>query len=418
MTIQSTTLSNGVVIFTDTMPHVESVAIHIGINAGSRHENEINNGIAHFLEHMAFKGTKRRNARQIAEEFDAIGGGFNASTDREQTLYYARVLKEDVAVALDILADILLNSVFDKDEFDRERGVILQEIAQNNDTPEELIFDMFMETAFPNQSLGRNILGTEKNIASFSPDTLREFLYKHYLAHHIVVVASGNITHETFVTQVQEHFSEVKAGTSPELSLGQYTKGIVVQKKPLEQVQLVVGFPNHSYLDARHYISQVMAMVLGGGMSSRLFQEIREKRGLVYSVQAFTSSYVDTGILGIYAGTSKENVAELLKVLGDEMRRMAEHVSEEEVMRAKAQLRAGILMGRESAMARSEDIARCYLSHGKYIPHSEMLTLIDQVTPQAVCERLQSVLEQSHALTLTALGPIPKSIHLEEMATL
>jgi predicted Zn-dependent peptidase len=415
MTHEITKLANGLTVITEMMPGIPSVSINIGVNNGSRYEPEGLNGISHFLEHMAFKGTSRRNARQIAEEFDAIGGYLNASTDREHTLYHAKLLKDDLPLAVDILADILQHSTFDAEELERECMVILQEIAQSNDTPDDIVFDYFMNTAFPNHPLGRNILGAEDIITNFNAATLRGYMAQYYSASNMVVAAVGNVTHQNFVEMVANAFTALPAPIKVHKEPFRYVGGVNAVVRDLEQVNIVLGLPAYSYHDDNYYAVQMLSTIFGGGMSSRLFQEVREKRGLAYTIQSFVSSYDDGGILGIFAGTAQEQVNELLLVLGDELLKLTDTISEAEFHRARAQLKAGQLMSQESSSYRAEELVRNMLAYGRHIPVEEVVTKIDGVTLNHV-SALAGQLMQAPRFTLAAIGQVEGIVDVEAIA--
>ncbi len=401
MSVSVTRLPSGLTIVTDSMPQVETVSLGAWVGVGTRDEQPEINGIAHLLEHMAFKGTTRRSARDIAEAIEDVGGHLNAYTSREQTAYYAKILAEDTPLAVDIISDILANSVFDEDELRRERAVVLQEIGQANDTPDDIIFDHFQATAFADQQLGRPVLGTAEIVSRLSREDLFGYLARHYRAPSMVAAAAGKVDHTQFVDLVGDRFGAVAGTGKPAAPVGtqepaRYTGGAYRESRDLEQVHLVVGFPGVAAADPAYYALSVYSTILGGGMSSRLFQEIREKRGLVYSVYSFASSFRDTGLLGIYAGTGEEEMAELVPVLADELRKLPDTVSEDEMRRAKAQLRATTLMARESTAARAESAAQSLFVHGRVVPVEETLAKLEAVT-----------LEDIRATAATLLGTTP-----------
>ena len=404
-----TTLANGLRVATVAMPSVQTASIGVWIDAGARHERPEINGVAHMLEHMAFKGTKRRSARLIAEEIENVGGQLNAYTSRENTAYYARILAEDLPLAADILADILQHSTFEPEELERERGVILQEIGQTLDTPDDLIFDLFQETAFPGQSLGRSILGPAEIVRGMSRDQLTGYMAEHYAPERMVLAAAGKVEHERLVDLGAELFQKLPASSSGqgEVESGRYAAGDLRKERELEQVHLILGLPAFSYHDDDFYALQVLSAMLGGGMSSRLFQEVREKRGLAYSVFSFAACYRDTGVFGIYAGTGEEQTAELMPVLCEELLTLMNDASEEELARARAQLKASMMMGLESCFAQSEDIARQLLIFGRRIPQEETIAEIDAVDAEAI-RRVGARLIEGARPVLAAIGPVSK----------
>jgi len=398
-------LANGLTVITDPMPHLETAAVGVWVDAGARNETKATNGIAHMLEHMAFKGTKRRSARAIAEEIERVGGFINAYTGREQTAYYARVLKGDVPLAVDILADILQDSVFDPEELARERGVVIQEIGQAQDTPDDIIFDHLQAVAFPNQSLGRPILGTEAQVRSFTRDTLLAQIKGHYFAPGMLLISAGAVEHEKMIALGEKHFTKLQSGNGPKVEPGAYEGGEHRDSDELEQAHLTLAFPSLRSAHEDIFALQVYSTVLGGGMSSRLFQEAREKRGLCYSIHTFGSSYRDTGLFGIYAGTSDSDAPELVNVIAGEMKSLAEGATEEEVARARAQMKAGMLMGLEQASSRCEQIAALMFTYGRLLDTSELIARIDAVDAKAV-SRIATTMLKNGALSFAAMGPV------------
>jgi len=372
-------LKNGLIVATDSMKDVESVALNLLVRVGSRYESLENNGMSHFLEHMAFKGTAKRSAYQIAEAFDNIGGDFNAYTSREYTVYTSKTLKNHVHIAVDIISDIIQNSIFDPQEIDRELGVILQEIAASNDTPDDIIFDYFQEKSFDAQAIGRSILGREEIISTFNQDHFKEYISKYYRAPNMILTLAGNIDHEEITGLVEQYFNKLSSDISPDASNCYYTGGNIITQKDLEQIQFILGFEGCSYKDDLYIASQLMANILGGGMSSRLFQEVREKRGLAYSIYSFNNCYYDAGLFCVYAGTSSENINELYKVVLDQLHIASDSISEEELERAKNQLKSSLLMGRDSTSYRSADLARNIAIHGRYITTEELVTKISTI---------------------------------------
>jgi len=404
MTYKLSTLKNGLRVATETLPGMESVTVAVSVAVGARFEGKREGGLSHMLEHMAFKGTKRRNARDIAEEMDMIGGGMNAYTSMENTVYHTRVLKNDVPVAVDILADILQYSQFDKGELARERDVILQEIAMHHDTPDDLVFDHFSETAYPDQPIGRSILGTPEQVKGYTSNDLKKYIGKHYHTGNMVVTAAGNIKHDALLKLVEDQFSDIPTISAKAAPKAQYKGGDRRTKRTLEQLHLMLGFEGISFRDKDYYVWQVFATMLGGGMSSRLFQEVREKRGLAYTVQAFLSAYSDSGILGIYAATSEDKTNEMIPVICDEVIKMQNGISIQELQRAKNQIKSGLLMSRESSSVIAEWIGRHLLCHGRYKSAVEVTRLIDAVTKEDIIRVSQSLLKRKN-ITVTTLGP-------------
>ena len=402
--INLTTLPNGLRIVTEAMPGLASASVGVWVLAGGRHERAEQNGIAHFLEHMAFKGTKTRNALQIAEAIEDVGGYINAYTSREATAYYARVLGADVGLALDVISDIVLNPVFDAREIEVERHVILQEIGQALDTPDDIIFDWLQEAAYPDQAIGRTILGPSQNIERFGRDDLARFVAEHYGPDQMVVSAAGAVDHDAIVKQAEAIFGGLHPvgarGVQKALWQGRERREL----KDLEQVHFALAFEGPSYRDEDLYTAQVYATALGGGMSSRLFQKIREERGLCYSIFAQAGAYDDTGMITIYAGTSGEEVADLCGLTIEELKRAAEDMTEAEVARARAQMKAGMLMGLESPSSRAERMARNLAIWGRVPGLDEVSARIDAVSVQAVRDYAGRMIAQDRS-ALALYGP-------------
>ena len=402
--IELTTLPNGLRIVTERMPGLASASVGVWVLAGGRHERLEQNGIAHFLEHMAFKGTKTRTALQIAEAIEDVGGYINAYTSREATAYYARVLKADVGLALDVISDIVLNSVFDAREIEVERHVILQEIGQALDTPDDIIFDWLQEAAYPDQAMGRTILGPSENIARFGRADFERFVAEHYGPDQMILSAAGAVDHAAIVKQAERLFGHLRPIGAPAVQLARWSGNERRELKDLEQVHFALAFEGPGYRDADLYTAQVYATALGGGMSSRLFQKIREERGLCYSIFAQAGAYDDTGMITIYAGTSGEEVADLCGLTIDELKRAAEDMTEAEVARARAQMKAGMLMGLESPSSRAERMARNLAIWGRVPGLDEVSTLIDGVTVEAVRSYAGRMIAQDRT-ALALYGP-------------
>ncbi len=401
--IQTTRLASGLTIVTERMDRVETVSFGAYVATGSRNETAAENGVSHFLEHMAFKGTETRSAAAIAEEIEAVGGHINAYTAREQTAYYVKVLKEDTALAADIIGDILTHSTFEPEEMERERGVILQEIGQANDTPDDIIFDHFQEVAYPLQSLGRPILGTEEGIREMPRTILTGYMKRHYAPPNVVVAAAGKLEHTQILDLVRRHFADLPAQVPPGMENGTYQGGEFREDRDLDQVHIVLGFPSVGYSDPDYYPTLLLSTVLGGGMSSRLFQEIREKRGLVYSIYSFAQPYMDGGLFGIYAGTGESEAEELMPVTLEELRKVQTSVTEVELARAKAQVKASVLMSLESTGSRCEQLARQIQVFGRVLTTEETVRKIMAVTAQDV--QRSAARHFRGKPTLAAMGP-------------
>ncbi len=404
MTIKISTLANGLRVATETMPGLETVSVGTWIGAGARNEHAPANGAAHMLEHMVFKGTRRRNAMAIAEEIEAVGGQMNAYTGRENTAYYVKLMKQDLALGVDVIGDILQHSVMDPEEFERERQVILQEIGQAHDTPDDIVFDHFQLAAYPNQSLGRPVLGTVDTVGGMARDTVMGYLQGHYAGSNMVLSAAGAVDHEQLLDLAEKHFGHLPPPQEITPEKAVYAGGEFRDERELEQTHLVMGFDGVGFHDPDFHALSVLSTALGGGMSSRLFQEVREKRGLVYSIYSFTGAYTDGGLFGVYAGTGPEDVPELVPVVCDEICRAADDMTDAEVDRARAQLRAGVLMALETSMARCEQLAQHLLIYNRPVPLAEILAKVDSVDTAAV-RRVARRLRDSK-LTLAAIGPL------------
>jgi predicted Zn-dependent peptidase len=404
MSVEVTRLSSGLSVVTDRMPHLESAALGVWVGAGSRDERPDEHGISHLLEHMAFKGTKRRNARQIAEAIEAVGGDLNAATSVETTGYFARVLKADVPLALDVLSDILSEPVFDPEELRREQNVIVQEIGATEDAPDDLVFDRLQEVAFPKQPVGRSILGTPETVRSFNATKLRAYLTRNYRAPDMLVVAAGAVDHQQIVAEVEKRFASFTGPVGPEPQPAQFAGGTRVESRDLEQVHIAMALHGVPVRDPQLFSLQVFTSALGGGMSSRLFQEVREIRGLCYSIHAFHMPYTDTGLFALYAGTDETDAPELMRVVIDQIGNATETLNEAEVNRAKAQMKAGLLMALESSESRIGQLARQMLAYGRPIPLDEIVAKVDAVTVESARAAGRALVERGRP-AIAALGP-------------
>ncbi len=404
MSVELTRLSSGLVVVTDKMPHLETASLGVWVGSGSRDESAEQNGISHFLEHMAFKGTARRSARQIAEEIEAVGGDLNAATGIETTAYYARVLRADVPLALDVLSDILSEPTFDPDELAREKNVIVQEIGASEDTPDDVIFERLQETAFPEQAVGRTIMGTRQTVRSLDRKHLRTYLSGHYRGPDMVISAAGAVDHPMVVAEVDRLFEKFAGPAAPIPAPARYVGGTSIDKRELEQVHVALGFEGLPQGDPAIHSLQVFANTLGGGMSSRLFQEVRELRGLCYSIYAFHVPYQDTGVFAMYAGTDPNDLEELMRVSVHEIAQAADTITESEVARAQTQMKAGLLMALESSGARAEQLARQMIVYGRPIPLEEIVHKIESVTVASVRAAAHALLARGRP-SVAVLGP-------------
>jgi predicted Zn-dependent peptidase len=392
-------------VLTDDMPHLESASLGIWVKAGSRSETAAEHGISHMLEHMAFKGTKTRDALAIASTIENVGGDLNAATSVEHTGYFARVLKEDVELAGDILSDILQNSQFQQDEIDREQQVIVQEIGAARDNPDDHVFDLFQQAAYPDQAIGRTILGTVESVNSFGPDAIRAYMDRNYVGDHMVLCAAGNVDHDRLVDIANARFHTLRRNGAPAPVKAAYVGGEQRLVSDHEQAHIVLGMEGRAYNSDGFYAVQILASILGGGMSSRLFQEVREKRGLCYSVYAFHWAFQDSGIFGVAASTGEEEVTDLVPVILDELRKATESISDEEVIRVRNQIRAGLLMSLESPSSRAGQLARQQILWGRPIPLQETVERINRITPDRVKEVARQIFDAGK-VSLAGIGPV------------
>jgi predicted Zn-dependent peptidase len=412
--VEITRLANGLTVATERMPHIATATLGVWVGTGSRHEHPDEHGLSHLIEHMAFKGTARRSARRIAEDIENVGGDINAATSVEYTSYTARVLGENVDVALDVLGDILTNSVFDDAELAREKDVILQEYAAVEDTPDDVVYDAFLETAFPGQALGRPILGTPATIERFDGGVIRSFMTREYRPGRMVLAAAGAVDHAAIVDAAERFFGAMPAGEANGFAPARYIGGERRMKRKLEQANLIVGLPGVSFKAPTYYATHMFAHVLGGGLTSRLWHEVRETRGLAYSIDAFHWPFSDCGVFGIGAGTRGSDLPQLVEVTGDCAERTAREVDAVEIARAKAQLKVALLAALEAPGGRIERIARQLLAWGRVIPSEEIVAKVDAVTIDEVRAAGRDVL--SGPPTLAAIGPIKKLPPLDAIA--
>jgi predicted Zn-dependent peptidase len=415
MSVERTELNNGLTVVSHAMAEVETVSLGIWVGAGSRSEGPAEHGVAHFLEHMAFKGTAQRSARDIAEEIEAVGGELNAATSVDSTAYYARVMRKDMPLALDILSDILLEPRFDRVELARERDVILQEIAASMDSPEDIVYDLVSEAAFPGQPVGRPILGTATSVSGFGRTHLGAYLTAHYHAPNMVLAAAGAVDHMALVAEAERRLANLQEKTAARPQSAIYTGGLRRSDKPFEQTHLVLAFEAPPYRHPDYFPAQILAGALGGGMSSRLFQEVRERRGLCYSVYAFATGLTDSGMFAIYAAGAPDRADQLFAVIRTELERAADQgFDDDEIGRVKAQLKMGLLAGLESSSARSEQLARQILIHGRVLPTEELIEKVERVETAD----LQSMVERLlvSPLSLATVGPIVNVARFEAVA--
>jgi predicted Zn-dependent peptidase len=404
MSVDVTKLPSGLTVITDSMPHLETAALGVWAGVGGRDEKPDEHGISHLLEHMAFKGTARRTSREIVEEIEAVGGDLNAGTSTETTAYYARVMKADVSLALDVLSDILTEPTFVPDELEREKNVIVQEIGAAQDTPDDVVFEHLNELCYPDQPMGRSLLGTAKTLKGFDRDSLRNYLSTHYHGPDMVVAAAGAVDHKQIVAEAAERFGAFEGTPAPKPQPAIFGQGgSKVVHRDLEQAHLTLALEGVPQADPSLFSLQVFSNTLGGGMSSRLFQEVREKRGLCYSIYTFHAPYADTGFFGLYTGTDPADAPEMMEVIVDIINESVETLTEAEIARAKAQMKAGLLMALESCSSRAEQLARHILAYGRPLTVEELVARIDGVSVESACDAARQLLCRSRP-AVVALG--------------
>ena len=404
---QKTTLANGLRIVSESIPYMSSISLGIFVGTGSRHETPAEQGVSHFIEHLMFKGTQRRSAKDIAEMVDDVGGQLNAATDRENTCYYIKVLPEHLSLGMDILSDRLLNSKFAETDVEKERQVVLEEISLYEDSPDELIHDLHMNSLWPGHALGRNILGTRQTIAAMDRQSILDYRMRHYVPDNLVIAAAGNLTHSQLVELSQNYWAGV-SGKSQILAdpTPTFVAARLLQEKDIEQLHICLGTPGVAHDSPQYYASHVLNTILGGGVSSRLFQSIREDRGLAYSVCSYPSSFRDTGLMTIYAGVSPENSREVIEITNAILADIRLNgVRPDEIKRAKEQLKAGLMFSMESSASRMSRVGRAEISSREYLSPEKLAAKVDAVSLEQLFELAQP-LYQPDTTCLTALGPV------------
>ena len=404
-------INNGIAVATDTIDSFETVSLGLFVNIGSVNENAEQKGLSHFLEHMAFKGTTTRSALQISSAIESVGGYINAYTSKEVTAFHAKVLKDDVKLAVDIITDIIQNSTFDADEFAKEQGVIIQEIRQLNDAPDDYVFDMFQAQCYENEKLGTQILGSEDDILRYNPNDLDTYLKTKYSTDKMILVASGKIEHKAFLDLAGKFTSNMKKFDVEPVEKQSYKGGFSFKQKELEQTHLILGFEGVSHSNEDKFALSILSAILGGGMSSRLFQEIREKRGLAYSVFSFCSNYRDSGTFGVYAACEDSKVEEVIKISLAEFDKIQHDISETELNKAKMQLKASLLMGLESSSTRMERIANQYINYGLIVPLKEIVKKIDAISIDSLKLVVQKIFASKPTLALIGKGQCAEKLN-------
>lgn len=402
---QKTILSNGIRILSEEISHVRSAVIGVWINAGSRYETDDNSGVSHFIEHMMFKGTKRRTAKDIAEELDAVGGNLNAFTTKEYTCYYAKVLDEHFDLAMDLLSDMLFESMFSQDDLEREKNIIIEEIKMCEDTPDELVHDIFTKAIWQNHPLGRPVIGSSKTVQALNRDDLLNYYEKHYTADNIIITVTGNIKHEVVIEKVESVFRNVKTNKIKHSTLPPVVKSdFICYEKDTEQVHIIIGTPGYKLKHEDIYAVQIMNIILGGGVSSRLFQKIREQKGLVYSIYSYHNSYHDTGLFGIYTGLSKHNVSAAIEMILEELKIILQDgVPENELRRAKNQFKGNLLISLENIGSRMSRLGRSEIYLGKVLSIDEIIQRMYKVTSEDIRRVACNMFKPEH-FAMSAVG--------------
>ena len=406
--IETTTLPNGIKIITEAMPHVRSVSVGIWINAGSRRETPEQNGVSHFIEHMLFKGTSNRSAEEIARSVDSIGGNLDAFTAKELVCYNTKVLDEHLPFALDILSDLVLNPLFREEDIEKEKGVILEEIKMDADNPDYLVHEIFSADFWKDHPLGKPILGTRETVKHFHHDMIRDYYQTIYSPASLLITAAGNLTHQRLVELASQRFAELKpaAPLASQAVPATHARISLRSKKDLEQVHVCLGVPSYPIRHDERFTCYVLNTVLGGGMSSRLFQNIRERQGLAYAVFSEVNPYTDTGCLSVYAGTSLESARRVVESVLKEFRELKENqVTAEELRRAKDHLKGSLMLSLESTSSRMSNLARQEMHFGRFFTLDELAASIEAVTAEGVQRVAQTFFNQKQ-IALTVLGSL------------
>ncbi|HMK34705.1 MAG TPA: pitrilysin family protein [Desulfomonilaceae bacterium] len=409
---RKTTLDNGIRIVTEEIPYLQSVSLGIWVRSGSRFEHPAVNGICHFIEHMLFKGTHRRSAFDIAKEIDSVGGALNAFTSKELTSFYCRVLSENMGLAVDLLSDIFLNASFPEDEIEREKQVICQEIHQMEDSPEDLVHEILGIQFWKDDPLGQPILGTIPSVTNLDRETMVTFKKDYYTPDEIIICVAGKLEHDAVVDLLAGHMAAVPRRPSQSvLHMAKADTSAYVAERDLEQVHFCIGMEGPSAVDQKRHAAYILNTILGGGMSSRLFQEVREKRGLAYSVYSFLSSFSDTGIFGLYAGCDPDRMEELLSVTGKETLNLARNLTEDDIVTAKSQIKGSIILAMESTDSRMNRLAKGEYYFGRYISLAEIITSIESVTHDELVTVAEEMIN-ARRFTIVAVGPISQETDL------
>ncbi len=403
-------LENEIPVVMETFKNVRSVAVGVWVKVGSRYETSDKNGISHFLEHMFFKGTKKRTTRDISVEIDSMGGDMNAFTSRENTAFYIKVLDEYLEQGIDLLSDICVNSIFPEDELEKEKKIVKEEIKMVEDTPDEYIHDLFNQAVWGHEGLGQSILGRRETIAGFTREDILSHIRRYYGTRDIVISCAGNFAPETMMKMLGRRFGGLRRGSEPKKGAPpDFQPNIKVYSKDIAEAHICMGVPGISQTSDERYAFFLLNTILGAGVSSRLFQEIREKRGLAYSVYSFTSSYLDTGLWGVYAGVSRKRIREVAELIIAEMLDLTNTLTDAELERAKNHLKGNLILGLESTSSRMNNIARQEMYFGKYISPDEVIKSVELVRIDEIKELSERLIRRDN-FAITAYGPIQKNV--------
>ncbi len=403
-------LENGIPVVMESFKNVRSVAVGVWVKVGSRYETPAMNGISHFLEHMFFKGTKKRSPKDIAVEIDSMGGDLNAFTSRENTAFYIKVLDEYLEKGVDLLSDIFVHSTFPEDELEKEKKIIKEEVKMVEDTPDDYIHDLFNQTIWGNEGLGQSILGRRETIASFTREDIIRHISKYYGTKDIIISCAGKFQPAKLMGLLRERFGGLRRGSEPRKGPPpEFKSDVKVYTKDISEAHICIGVPSVSQTSEDRYALFVLNTLLGGGVSSRLFQEIRENRGLAYSVYSYTSMYIDTGLWGVYAGVSKKRIREVAELIIHEMLSLKDTLTEEELDKAKRHLKGNMILGLESTNSRMNNIARQEINFGRYISPDEISKAVEMVSMKQLKELSERLLMKK-SLSITAYGPLQKDV--------
>jgi len=403
---KKTHLENGIPVVMEQIKNVRSFAVGVWVKVGSRNEPAEKNGISHFLEHMFFKGTQKRSARDIAVDTDSLGGDLNAFTSRESTTFYIKVLDEYYEKGIELLSDIFLHSTFPENDIEKEKGIVKEEIKMVEDTPDDYIHDLFNHAIWGNEGIGQSVLGRRETIRSFGREDLINHIKKYYGTRDTVIACAGNFEEDKILGMLNQNFGALRRGSEPEKGpQPEFNGNVKVYNKELAEVHLCIGVEGIPQASSERYVLYLLNTIFGAGVSSRLFQEIREKRGLAYSIYSFLTSYLDTGVWAVYAGVGRKKTAEVIRLILEEMKGLADTITEAELQRSKDQLKGNLILALESTSSKMQNIARQEIYYGKYFSPTEIIKEIDSVSLTHVRELSKKLLSKN-AFAVTVLGPV------------